>query len=110
MDIKIKEQAGVFIVTLIGNLDSVSSADVQEVVLEKITVGVKMVFDMRLCEFISSAGLRVLLIIAKRIKIDNAFAAMSGLSDEILEVMAMTGFDEMFDNYQTVDEAINSLV
>ncbi len=109
MDVKIKQQGEISIIALIGKLDSASSNEVQDTILEKITPGVKFVFDMQACDFISSAGLRVLLIIAKRIKINNASAAMAGLSDEIMEVMKMTGFDEMFDSYPTVDEAIKSL-
>lgn len=110
MDVKIIEQDGVVIATLVGKLDSNSSADVQDIVLTKITTGVKFVFDMESCDYISSAGLRTLLIIAKRIKINNAFAAMTGLSEEIIEVMEMTGFDEMYDSYQTIDEAIKALL
>jgi len=109
MNVKIKQQDGISIVSLIGKLDSASSNDVQDTILEKVTLGVTFVFDMQACDFISSAGLRVLLIIAKRIKVNNASAAMSGLSNEIMEVMQMTGFDEMFDSYSTVDEAIKSL-
>ncbi len=109
MDVKIKEQDGISIVSLIGKLDSASSNAVQDAILEKITPNAKFVFDMQGCDFVSSAGLRVLLIIAKRIKVDNASANMAALSDEIMEVMKMTGFDEMFNSYSTVDEAIKSL-
>ena len=113
MDIKIENQKGITIISLTGNLDSVSSGEVQNTVLDKITTegeGAKFVFDMQSCDFVSSAGLRTLLIIAKRIKVNNSSAAMGELSEEIMEVMEMTGFDEMYDSYPTVDAAISSLV
>jgi anti-anti-sigma factor len=110
MDVQISEQKGVIIAALVGNLDSFSATEVQDIVLEKITTGVKFIFDMSACPFISSAGLRTLLIIAKRIKLNNACAVMAGLSDEITDVMEMTGFDEMFESYKTVDEAIKTLL
>lgn len=109
MDVSIKEQDGITIASLSGKLDSNSAGDVQDLILEKITEGVKFIFDMEACSFVSSAGLRTLLIIAKRIKLNNASAAMAAVSDEILEVMEMTGFDDMFASYKTVAEAIESL-
>ena len=109
MEVSIKEQEGVTIASLTGKLDSNSAGDVQDLILEKITEGVKFVFDMESCTFVSSAGLRTLLIIAKRVKVDNASAAIAGVSDEIMEVMEMTGFDDMFESYKTVAEAIKAL-
>jgi anti-anti-sigma factor len=109
MEVRIREQDGITIASLVGKLDSSSAADVQDVLLKKITKGIKFVFDMESCTFVSSAGLRMLLIIAKRVKIDNISAAMAAVSGEIMEVMEMTGFDDMFDSYNTVDEAIKAL-
>ncbi len=109
MEVTMQEQDGVTIASLVGKLDSSSATDVQDIVLEKIITGVKFVFDMAPCTFVSSAGLRTLLIVAKLVKSENASAAMAAVSDEILEVMEMTGFDDMFDTYNSVDEAVNAL-
>lgn len=109
MEVTIKEQEGIIIASLEGKLDSGSANDVQEIILDKISAGVKLIFDMAPCTFVSSAGLRTLLIVAKRIKSENASAAMASVSDEILEVMEMTGFDDMFDTYNTVEEATAAL-
>lgn len=109
MEVTFKEQDGVSVISLAGKLDSASAGDVQDEILEKIVNGVKMVFDMGECTFVSSAGLRTLLIFAKRVKSESASAAMAAVADEITEVMEMTGFDEMFDTYATVDEAVNAL-
>jgi anti-anti-sigma factor len=109
MEVTMREQNGITIASLVGKLDSRSAADVQNAVLEKISAGMKFVIDMEACTFVSSAGLRTLLIIAKRVKVDNVSAAMAAVSNEIMEVMEMTGFDDMFATYPTVAEAINAL-
>lgn len=109
MEVSIKEQDGIIVASLAGKLDSGSANDVQDIILDKITNGIKLIFDMEPCTFVSSAGLRTLLIVAKRVKSENASAAMACVSDEILEVMEMTGFDDMFDTYSTVAEATAAL-
>jgi len=109
MEVSIKEQEGITIASLAGKLDSNSAGDVQDLILEQIAEGVKFVFDMEPCTFVSSAGLRTLLIIAKRVKVDNASAAMAAVSEEIIDVMEMTGFDDMFESYKTVAEAVKAL-
>jgi len=109
MDVNIRDLDGVVVASLVGKLDSGSASDVQDIILEKIIPGIKFIFDMKECTFVSSAGLRTLLIIAKRVKVNNASAAMAAVSDEIIDVMEMTGFDEMFEVYKTLEEAINSL-
>ena len=54
----------------------------------------------------SSAGLRVMLLIAQKSKQTQKRVVIAGLSEEILEVMEMTGFSEMFEKYKTIDEAL----
>ncbi len=109
MEVKSKEVDGVSIASLVGKLDSASAGDVQDAILDTIVSGTKLVFDLGECSFVSSAGLRVLLIFAKRVKSESASAAIASVSEEILEVMEMTGFDDMFDTYATVDEAVSAL-
>ncbi len=109
MEVTFSDKNSVTIISLAGKLDSASAGDVQDQVLEKITEGLKFVFDMSACTFVSSAGLRTLLIFAKRIKAENAKSAMAAVADEIIDVMEMTGFDNMFDTYTTVDEAVKAL-
>ncbi len=109
MKVSIRKQDGITIASLAGKLDSGSAAEVQDLILGKIAEGITFIFDMESCTFVSSAGLRTLLIIAKRIKVDNASAAMAAVSEEIMEVMEMTGFDDMFESYNTVAEAMNAL-
>ena len=65
-----------------------------------------MVFDLSGCKMISSAGLRILLMFAKQIKKQRGEGVIAGLSEEVKEVMEMTGFSNMFQSFNSINNAI----
>ena len=109
MEIKIRRQGKIKIIQLIGDLDGNSAPEVREEIISHIDSNTKLVFDMKKCEYISSAGLRVLLIIAKKLKSVGGKGVLAGLVDEVKDVMEITGFSHMLSSYPTIDQAINSL-
>ena len=109
MDISITSQNKIVIVELDGKLDSVSSQAAQDKIMPLLVPGCSIVLNMTKCTYVSSAGLRILLMVAKLLKTKNGTGVIAGLSKEINEVMEMTGFANMFRNYPTVDEAVNSV-
>ena len=106
MDIIIKEQNGVIIAKIKGKFDGTSAPKAQEELIKLIKPKVILVIDMKDCDFISSAGLRVLLMIAKNLSSHGGKGAISGLSEDLKDIMGMTGFDHIFQNYDNVDMAI----
>ena len=107
MEIKSDIRDGISIVELYGNLDGNSAPQLQEEV-ERIA-GPDcscLMLGMKDCEFVSSAGLRVLLISAKLLKNNNGSVILAGLSDEVKEVMEMTGFEPYFKYYESIEEAL----
>jgi anti-sigma B factor antagonist len=110
MEITFKEQERVTIIQIQGNLDGRTSQEAQDKIMPLIVPGCLLVFDMEKCMMISSAGLRVLLMFAKQIKINGGKGALSGLTEEVGDVMTMTGFDNIFDSYMTLAGAIDSVV
>ena len=74
-----------------GRLDTATAPELEKAV-DEIVVGLKeLTFDMAGLEYVSSAGLRVIL---KAQKIMNAQGSMklTGVSDNIMEVFDITGF------------------
>jgi anti-anti-sigma factor len=55
-----------------------------------------VVIDMSDVDYLSSAGLRSLLIIAKRVKSDGGVASLCGLAGNVAEVIAVSGFDSIY--------------
>jgi anti-anti-sigma factor len=67
-----------------------------------------LILDLGECAYISSAGLRVLMMIAKQITVQGGKLALAGVCDEVRDVMDMTGFINFFKLYNTVKEAIDT--
>jgi len=109
METKFKIKNKIKIIQLIGDLDGNSATKVREEIMSHIDTNSKLVIDMSQCEYVSSAGLRLLLIIAKKVKAVGGRGVLAGLVDEVKDVMEITGFDHMLTSYETVDQAINSL-
>ncbi len=81
-------------IRLSGRLDA-SQADKARDVLEKITGSCTL--DLSELEYISSAGLRVLLETQKRLKDSGKELKLIRLQDRILDLFRVAGFDYVFD-------------
>jgi anti-sigma B factor antagonist len=110
MEITFEEQGKVTIIKIAGNLDGRTSQEAQDKIIPLIVPDCLLVFDMEKCMMISSAGLRVLLMFAKQIKVNGGKGALSGLTEEVRDVMKMTGFDNIFDSFSNLSEAIDSVI
>lgn len=108
MEITTKSDHNITIVGISGNLDGNTAPMAQEKIIPLLTAGCRLVLDMEKCNYISSAGLRLLLVIAKQLDKVGGTGTYAALTQETNDVMKMTGFDNMFINYTTVTEAIKS--
>lgn len=79
-----------------GCLDTMTSPDLQSAIDALSPSVKKLIFDFSELDYISSAGLRVLLIAHKRMKV-NGSMQISGLNESVREVFEMTGFSDIFD-------------
>lgn len=100
MDIKISEDNGKKYVYFIGNLDGNSSNEAASKVTALVDEGVKLVINMTECTYVSSAGLRALLMIGKTVKMKGGSMKFENLCDEVADVMKMTGFAEIFKDFE----------
>jgi anti-anti-sigma factor len=109
MEIKIEESDGIVVASIKGKLDSNTAPQAQEKIAGQIKPALKMVLDMSACEYISSAGLRLILMVAKLLARQNGNGAIAGLSPEMRDIMDMTGFGNVLPGFKTVSEAMASL-
>ena len=58
--------------------------------------GTRVILDLSGLEYISSAGLRVLLIVAKKVQQAQGKVALCGLTPNVREIFAISGFDAIF--------------
>ena len=105
MKIDIHDEGNITLVRVAGKLDSNTSPEANITIGAVIKTGTKLVLDMRSCEYVSSAGLRVLLTTAKLLTRMSGKGAIAGLSQDIRDVMEMTGFGNIFPHFTDVDAA-----
>jgi stage II sporulation protein AA (anti-sigma F factor antagonist) len=92
------EQTGdVVIVRLAGRLDSGAAHSAEDGFNGVLGGGTpRLAIDMTKLDYISSAGLRVLLVVAKKVQQAKGKVALFGLSPNVSEVFSVSGFDTIF--------------
>ena len=79
-----------------GNLDSATSPSLARAVNVAMEGGARrLIFDMRDVRYVSSAGLRVILIAAKQAQSAGGGVAVFGLQANVAQVFAVSGFDKV---------------
>ncbi|MBF0536656.1 MAG: STAS domain-containing protein [Nitrospirae bacterium] len=101
--------SGVTVIALDGSIDSNTVPDVQKQVFEGIDGKDKVVIDMKKVSFLSSAGLRMLMLIYRQMKARNGKVVLVSVMEEIVEVMKMTGFINFFVIADNLDAGIKAI-
>lgn len=90
-----------------GRLDNRSARDLEARLLERIDGGeIAVIIDFRELDYISSAGLRVLLVAMKRLEGVNGTLRLCALKDHVREVFEIAGFLEIAPVHATLEEAL----
>jgi anti-sigma B factor antagonist len=100
---------GVTVIALDGDLDSHSAPEVHTGLGELIPAGGAMLLDLRRLRYMSSAGLRVLLLVYRKARQDGVRLALSAIPDEVSAVMAATGFLDAFTVAGSVADGVEAL-
>ena len=80
-----------FYVSVNGRIDSDTAADFRKSISELDTDNKKITFDFRDVSYVSSAGLREIMICARRFKSENM--NIINVNDDVYSIFEMTGFD-----------------
>jgi anti-sigma B factor antagonist len=97
MEISTSMQQEITVVALAGRFDAQSSGQVDLSLQSRFQDGVKkLVVDMARVEYVSSAGLRVLLSAAKKSNAQGGRLVLCGLQPYVLEVFEVAGFTSIF--------------
>ena len=109
MQVDVKTQGDIAIATLAGEIDGKTAPEVQDRLLPVIADHSKLVIDMSQVTFLSSAGLRTLLLLYRQASTHNGKVALAGLQESIQDVMSITGFLNYFKVTKSVDEALKAV-
>lgn len=98
------------IVSLEGRIDAATTPQLANRIRETIAGGGrKLLLDFSAVSFLSSSGLRTLLILARELKAQNGEIHLCALSPQVAQVFDLTGFDRLFPIHQTREEALAAL-
>jgi anti-sigma B factor antagonist len=107
MEILAEQHDQINVFKIKGRLDSKTSSEFEEKIFESSKDGVKsMIFDFKDLEYISSAGLRVILKATKEMKRTNGMIVLCSMQDYVKEVFEIAGFDTFLSIEETFDDAL----
>ena len=106
MRIDLTTKDGVSIVTIDGAIDGKTAAEAQAKIATALQPGSRVILDMTKVNYMSSAGLRTLLLVYRQSTSLAAKIALVGVSEEVKDVMSMTGFVKYFALCATLDEGL----
>jgi anti-anti-sigma factor len=90
-----------------GRIDAVNSSKLEEECQGRIDQGEKaLILDLGGVEYISSAGLRTILILARRINSLEGKIRFCGLRGMVKEVFSISGFNSIFPVFPSITEAL----
>jgi anti-anti-sigma factor len=99
-----------FVVTAKGRLDSGASAVFAEKVGALITsANPKLLIDFAEVDFVTSAGLRAVLVLVKKVKAAGGSFALCAVQEPVREVLDITGFTDMLRIHTARAEAIAAM-
>ena len=94
MTIEIKRNAEEIILEIVGRLDTTTAPALDKTISENIHDVKNLILDFKGLEYISSAGLRVLLSAQKKMQQIGAMKVVN-VCESVMEVFEMTGFADI---------------
>ncbi len=109
MQISTRTTNDIHIMAISGNLDSTTSPEAQKA-LDAVLAGARTVaLDFSELDYISSAGLRVLLGAAKQLRASGGTLRIFGLNQSVREVFEISGFSTILAVYPSEAEALGAI-
>ena len=94
MTIEIKKNAKETVIELVGRLDTTTAPSLDKTINDDLGNSNNLVLDFKNLEYISSAGLRVLLGAQKKLQKIGSMKVIN-VCEEVMEVFEMTGFADI---------------
>lgn len=109
MEIAQTRHNDVCILSLNGRLDSNSSTELDRQISELIEgATIRLVIDCKKLDYITSAGLRIMIKTAKMLKGKNGAFVLCEMADYVREVFEIAGFDKFLTIVSSLEEAVSA--
>ncbi len=98
MELMFEKKQTYLLLNMQGRLDSATSGDAERQILERLEQEQSdWLVDLTGTAYVSSAGLRVLLLLAKRVRAAHRKLALAGLTPGVRDVFDISGFSSIFE-------------
>ena len=97
MTINVERDFELVTLEITGRLDTTTAPNLESVINELSDDTKELIFDMSGVEYISSAGIRVLLGAYKKMNLNNGIMRIEKANDMVREVFEMTGLLQMLE-------------
>ena len=95
MEVKFNKQDSTLTVAISGNIDTVTAPELDTKLQENLS-GIKdLILDFAAVDYISSAGLRVILMANQQLEDADGSMTIKNANDDVRDVFEMTGFDSL---------------
>lgn len=95
LNITDNKEGGKLTIALEGRLDTTTAPQLEELIAKEIADVTELIYDLKGLEYISSAGLRVLLSSQKTMNKQGSMIVKNS-SEEVQEIFEVTGFSDIF--------------
>jgi anti-anti-sigma factor len=107
MEISKEKKDGVICIRIEGSLDASNSSIAKKGIRDIMAAeGAKLVIDLSKLQYISSAGFRVILVIAKDVKNIDGKLVLCSMTDSVKKSFDISGFTSMFDIRNNLEAAL----
>jgi anti-anti-sigma factor len=107
LEIIVTERAGTVIAALSGSINAANAEEVLDTLAPLAAGGGRLLLEASALDYVSSAGLRLLLQLHRTAATSGGQVIVAGLNPQITEVMLVTGFLRHFTRVQTLAEAFD---
>jgi anti-anti-sigma factor len=110
MEISVRKERNISVVSVTGRMDAVTAPEFEKNLTELMSKGEKkFLVNLAGLEYISSAGLRSILVIAKQSKAGQGEVIFAGLKGPVEEVFKISGFHSIFKIFDSEETALKQI-
>lgn len=109
MQVDVHTEAGATVVEPSGDIDGKTAPDFQAQILALIQPHAQLVLNLARVPFMSSAGLRSMLLVYREAKAKDARVVLTDVNEDIRNSMAATGFLSFFTVRDHVQDALHAV-
>lgn len=103
-------QEGVPVTAIVGRIDMATAADCEAYLMKALQDGRQaMVLDLAAVDYLSSSGIRVLLLVLKQAGKLKLPLTIAQTQDSVLEILEIAGLKDLVNAYPSIDAAIQAV-